>query len=231
MSLPSQQYKMFSITVPSTKKQVSFRAYTVREERLLVIAKETEDTQTIINTVKECIKNCFSGLDVDSLTMFDIEYLLTNLRAKSMGEYIDLNMSCDNDHDHPKIPVRIDLTKIEVKVPKNHSRDIHLYDDVHIMMKYPTIDNLMEMEKSSNFDAIIMCIESIYNSNEVFRAADSTKEELTNFIDALSTEQFNKIKTTFFETIPVFEFDLTYTCSKCGQEHNKKIRGLSNFFI
>lgn len=232
MGLPKPQLPIFELTVPSTKQKVKFRQFTVREEKALVQAQQLDDIVVITNAVRAIIESCCTGLkDTGTLTLFDVEYILTRIRAKSVGESIDLNMACDADPSHDRIPVRIMLEKIEVEFPEGHSKKIDLYDDVGVMMKYPDLDNVAEFDGLDGFDAIVMCIDYIYTSQEVYHAKDQTKEELVEFLNDLTKKQVNKIDELFFNKMPVYQHEISYTCRQCGHEHKKTIKGLSNFFV
>lgn len=222
---------MFSLTVPSTKEQIQFRQFTVREEKALLQAEMSDDMRTMTNAVKETVLACTKGLkDVDSLTLFDLEFLITRIRAKSVGEKIDLNMKCDADETHPLIPVRVDLEGIEVTFPEGHDKKIHLYEDVGVVMRYPNLKNSHEFDDIDNFDAVVKCIESIYTDDEVFYAEDQTEAELKEFVESLTEAQLEKIKETFFDKMPSYQHVMKYTCKTCGHEHEKILKGLSSFF-
>lgn len=222
---------IFDLTIPSTKKKVKFRQFTIREEKALVQAQQSDDIATISNSVKEIVSACVTGLDnVDELTLFDIEYIMTRIRAKSVGEIIDLTMPCDADATHKRIPVRINLDTIEVDFPEGHSKQIGLYEDVGVMMKYPTLGDVNNFENVSGFEAILMCLDYIYTNDEMFEAKDQTKEELMEFLEGLTKKQLEKIDDVFFNKMPVFKHEIEYVCVDCGHKHSKIIKGLSNFF-
>lgn len=229
--LPKQSYKFYNATIPSTKKQIKFRPFTVREEKQLVVAQESEDMPTIINVIQEVLSACIQdSVDVKSLAIFDVEYLMTQIRSKSVGEVVNLSMPCANDPTHEKIPVRIDLSRIAVTFDPAHKNTIPLFDDVGVKMKYPTLDMLPAMETADPFEVAILCTEFIYDSEEIHQAAEQTKEELREFFETLDTPQFKKIEDQFFATMPVYEYELEYTCPQCKHVHKRVIKGLSNFF-
>lgn len=228
--IPKQVLPVFTLTIPSTKKKVNYRQFTVREEKMMLQAQESDDLQLIVNTVKEIIKACVQDVDVDTLALFDIEYIITKIRAKSSGEIIELSMRCENDETHPRIPALIDLEKIEVTFPEGHSKTIELYDGTGVVMRYPTINDLDNLDEKEILDAVAMCIESVYTEEEVYYAADQTAEELRDYIESLTDAQVEKIKQNFFATMPTFKHDLEYTCRECGHKHKKTIKGLASFF-
>lgn len=231
MALPKQQLAVFTTVIPSTKKKIKFRGFTIREEKTLLLAQESEDADVILNCVKNILESCIADkVNVEDMTMFDIEYLMTHIRSKSVGEVIQLRMPCDVDENHERSLVGVDVSKIEVKFPEGHETLIHLYDDVSVQMKYPSIRDIVALETATGLDAVVMCIDKIITNAEVYEAKDETKEELLDFVESLTKEQLQRIEDKFFMKMPVFEHELTYKCKTCGHEHVKIIRGLSNFF-
>lgn len=231
MSLPKQVLPIFSLVIPSSGKRVNYRPFTVREEKMLAQAQQSDDIHVITNALKEVIKACVKDVgDVDTLALFDIEYIITKIRAKSVGEYLDLSMPCDADENHQRIPVRINLDQIEVTIPEGHSKNIHLFDDVGVIMKYPSLKDLENFEKADGLEAIMACMDQIYTQDEMFEVKDQTKEEILEFLESLTEKQIQKIEEQFFKTMPVFKYEMDYVCSECGHKHHKVIKGLSNFF-
>lgn len=233
--LPKQNIMMYEMTVPSTDAKVKFRSFTIREEKLLLIAQQSEDPKVMVQTLKEIVEACTEGkLDVNTLAIFDLEYIMTKIRSKSVGETIRLQFQCDENAEHEPIVLDLDVSKIEVKKFPGHSKTISLFGNVGITMRYPDIEMLevlSTMEEVPNlvFGIIYDCIESIYDDQEVFLAKDQTQADLVQFVDGLTKEQFKKIE-EFFETMPKFEHVIEYKCATCGHEHRKKIEGISNFF-
>lgn len=228
--IPKQTLPVFNITIPSTKKQAKFRQFTVKEEKMMLQAQETEDVSVIANTVKEILGICLQGVEVESLSLFDLEYAITKIRSKSTGEIIELNMKCDVDASHPRIPALINLENAEVTFPAGHEKKIELYDGTGVIMRYPTIDDLANLEGKEQLDAIAMCIESVYTTEEVYYASEQTPQELREYLESLTEPQVKKIQEKFFDTMPVFKYELEYKCKECGHQHKKTIKGLSSFF-
>ena len=231
MALPKQQLPIFSTTIPSTQQKIKFRGFTVKEEKSLLLAQESEDPDVIINAVNEILSACIQDkIDVLKLATFDVEYLMTHIRAKSVGETVKLRMPCDVDENHKRTLIEIDISQIKVKIPENHHKVIKLYDDVGVTMKYPTMQTIVDVENATGVDVIVMCLENIFTDEEVFPASEQTREEIMDFLDGLTKSQIEKIEKEFFETMPSFEFEFEYKCQECGTEHKKIIRGLNNFF-
>lgn len=235
MALPILSTPIYELNIPSSKETIKFRPFLVKEEKALMIAQQSENTSTMLNTIKEIIKGCtFNKVDVEKLATFDIEYIFLNLRAKSVGEISELTFSCKNCNDEKaKVKVNIDLTKLNVKFDEKHMKNIELFNDVGIIMRYPSLQTTKKIQDSNNveniFDLIISCIESIYDKDSVYSAVDQSKEELSEFINNLTQQQFQKIQ-EFFETMPKLEHEIQFDCPVCGFHHTHTLKGLENFF-
>lgn len=237
MALPVQKAPVYTTEIPSSKEKFKFRPFLVKEEKALMLAQQSEDVTVMIDTLKSIIESCAqSKIDVESLAVFDLEYIFCQIRAKSVGEIIDLVFFCDDcDDEKAGSKLTIDVSKIKVKFPEEHNKKIPLFDDVGIVMKYPNLDTLNKLINMSDLSSddivsiIIECIDYIYTTDEIFHAKEQTKIELINFIENLTTEQFAKIE-NFFDTMPRLEENVRYTCPLCNKEHDKLLTGISNFF-
>lgn len=228
---------VYTLTVPSSGKQMKFRPFLIKEEKTLLIAQQSEDPIVMVESLKEVIQSCIKDeVDVNELATFDLEYIFTQIRSKSVGEIIELMMLCDTCTDDKAVAkVSIDLTKIQVEKNPEHKSKIHLYQDVGIVMKYPTLDILKKMESVNTndldevFNIVVDCIDYIYNEEEVFHAKEQTKQELLDFLNNLSSEQFAEVQ-KFFETMPRLKQAIDYSCPVCNKEHHKVLEGLNSFF-
>jgi hypothetical protein len=238
MALPVQNTPIYTTEIPSTKEAIKFRPFLVKEQKSLLLAQQSDDINVMADTLKDVIRLCVqSPIDVNKLAIFDIEYIFSQIRAKSVGENVELIFSCDVCADEKAtVKVSIDLTKLKVETDSTHEPKIHLFNDVGIVMKYPSINVLNALEKYGVdvevdlvFDIVCQCIDYIYDNNEVYHAHEQTKEELVTFVNNLTTEQFGKIE-TFFETMPKLRQKVNYTCPMCSREHNKVLEGLNSFF-
>lgn len=237
MALPMNSTPVYTIKVPSTGKEFKFRPFLVKEEKILLIAQQSEDLLVMVDSLKQVIKSCSkSDVDINTLASFDLEYIFTQIRAKSVGENVELLLKCDTcEDDKAVVKINIDLTKLEVTKPENHNNNIMLFDDVGIVLKYPSLDILKLLESDTKnemddiFSVVADSIDSIYNTTEVFHAKDQTKDELLDFLNNLTSEQFSKIQ-LFFETMPRLKQDIEYTCPVCQKKHEKLLEGLSSFF-
>lgn len=235
MALPNLSTPTYELTLPSTKEKIKFRPFLVKEEKALMIAQQSEDSTTMLNTIKEIIRGCtFDKLDIEKLATFDIEYVFLQLRAKSVGEMSELMFSCKNCNDEKaKIKLNLDLSKIQVSFDPNHKKNIDLFGDVGITMKYPSLELTKKITSDNDvettFALITACIESIYDKDSVYSAVDQTPAELEEFINNLTQEQFKKIQ-EFFETMPKLEHKVEFDCPVCKFHHNHTIKGLESFF-
>lgn len=237
MALPRQNTAVYTTTIPSTETKVKFRPFLVKEEKALLIAQQSEDKTVMVDTLKSIIEDCvIDKIDIDSLAMFDLEYLLLQVRAKSIGETAELIFSCDVcDDPKAKVSITFDLTQIEVTKDPTHTKKINLFDDVGIVMKYPNIDEItafseLDLDKvDSVFDFIISSIEYIYDGNEIYHTKEQPKPEVEEFLNNLTQQQFKLIE-NFFETMPKLRQDVKYTCPVCARVHNKYIEGIESFF-
>lgn len=240
MALPMMNTPTYNLVVPSTKKTIKYRPFLVKEEKSLLIAQQSEDLTVMVDTLKSVITSCvIDKIDVDALASFDIEYLFTQIRAKSVGELIDLMFPCDMDHgdenEKARVKISIDLTQLQVEVPENHTTKIELFDDVGVVMKYPSIsimqrlEGLEENDIDKIFSVIADSIDFIYQGDEIFYAKEQKSEELLQFLNNLTSEQFIKVQ-GFFSSMPRIKKEVQYTCPVCSREHTKVLEGMQSFF-
>ena len=236
MALPMNKSPVYNMTIPSSGEKVNFRPFLVKDEKALLLAQQSEDP-VVITTLKEVIKGCLdSKIDVDTLAIFDIEYIFAQLRAKSVGEIVDLVFTCGHcDQEKNKMKVQIDLTELKVDKPEGHTNTIQLFGNVGIKLKYPDIDLIRKLEKMKGddmtqiFEVVISCIDYIYDEEQMFYAKDSSKSELMQFLENLTSEQFVKIQ-SFFETMPKIKHDVDFTCPACGAKNHTSLEGINSFF-
>ena len=237
MALPKNSTPIYNLTIPSSGKTIKFRPFLVKEEKALLLAQQSEDATVMVNTLQSIISSCIvDKIDVSSLAVFDIEYIFTQLRAKSVGEEIELIFKCGHCSDEKaKVKLSFDLTKIEVSKNPEHSNKISLFDSVGVVLKYPTIDVIKKMEglNSDNindiFEVIVSCIDYIFDDQEIYYAKETSKEELLEFLNDLNTSQFGNIQ-KFFETMPKIKIDVDFICPVCNAANHTELNGLSDFF-
>jgi rubrerythrin len=240
MALPMMSAPTYTMTIPSSGAKVKYRPFLVKEEKALLIAQQSEDSLTMVETLKDVIKNCVQDkLDVNKLATFDLEYMFIQIRGKSVGEQLELIFPCDVDHgeqnEKARSKVVIDLNELNVEKPENHTNKFQLFNDVGVVMKYPTIDTLKKLENidvtdyDKIFEIMAYSIEYIYDGEEIYHASEQKHEELIQFINNLSSEQFVKLQ-SFFESMPKLRKEIEYTCPICGKHHKKVLEGIQSFF-
>jgi len=237
MPLPKISTPTYELELPSTGKKIKYRPFLVKEEKILIIAMESEDEKQITNAIKDVISSCIitRGIKVEQLSTFDIEYLFLNIRGKSVGEDVEVMVTCPDD-GVTQIPTTISLDDIKVQKGENHTRDIKLDDELILRMKYPSLNEFIknnfsseEISVDNTFDLISSCVEQVYSEEESWAAADCTKKELREFLEQLSSKQFKEIE-TFFETMPKLSHTVTVKNPKTGVESDIVLEGLTAFF-
>jgi hypothetical protein len=239
MPLPKISTPIYELTLPSTKKKIKYRPFLVKEEKVLIIAMESEDTKQITNAVKTVIKNCIitRGVKVEALSTFDIEYLFLNIRGKSVGEEVEVLVTCPDD-GITQVPVTIPLDEITVQENEKHSRDIKLDSDLTLRMKYPSMEEFVksnfaigdDISLEDTFEIVSSCIDQVYNEEESWSASECSKKELADFMEQLSSKQFKQIE-TFFETMPKLSHTFKVKNPKTDVESEVVLEGLSSFFV
>ena len=238
MPLPKIATPTYSLVLPSTEKEISYRPFLVKEEKLLVLALETEDTKQITTAIKAVIKSCIQtkGIKVELLPTFDIEYLFLNIRGKSVGESLDVNIICPDD-GKTNVPVTIDLDDIKVVKTEGHSNKVELDKTLMMELKYPSLDEFIknnfdfkdENAMEQSFKLIASSIDKIYNEEEVWVAADCTKKEINEFLESMNSQQFKKIE-EFFTTMPKLSHTIKVTNPNTKVESEVVLEGLASFF-
>ena len=238
MPLPRIAAPTYELELPSSGKNIQYRPFLVKEEKVLVIALESEDTKQITTAIKNVIKNCVltKGLKIEALPTFDIEYLFLNIRGKSVGEELEVNIICPDDEE-TQVPVTIDLDDIKVEKNEEHTNKVKLDDTLMMEMKYPSLDQFIKnnfdfedknvMEQS--FDLIASCVDKIYSEEEVWAADDCTKKEMKEFLEQMNSSQFKDIE-KFFETMPKLSHKIKVTNPNTKVESEVVLEGLASFF-
>ena len=238
MPLPKISTPTYELVLPSTGKKVKYRPFLVREEKILILALESEDTKQITNAIKTILKECIStrGVKVDDLPTFDIEYLFLNIRGKSVGEALDLMVTCPDDGE-TQVPVKIFIDEIEVQKDPKHTQDIKLDDTLTLRMKYPSLNEFIQNNFDFNeddsvdasFNIISSCIDQVYNEDESWAASDCTKKELKEWVETLNTNQFKEVE-SFFTTMPKLSHTIKVKNPKTKVESDITLEGLTSFF-
>ena len=238
MPLPTITTPSYELELPSTGKRIKYRPFLVKEEKLLVLALETENTKDISTAIKTVLKNCIQtrGVKIDKLPTFDIEFLFLNIRGKSVGEEIEVNLIAPDD-EVTSVPVTINIDDIKISKKKDHTNKIKLDESLMMEMKYPSLDEFVknnfdfdgEVDMDQSFDLIASCIDKIYNEEEVWSTADCTKKEVKDFLEQMNSMQFKEIE-SFFDSMPKLSHSVTFTNPKTKVESTVVLEGLSSFF-
>ena len=238
MSLPKINAPEYRLNIPSTDEEITYRPFLVKEEKLLLIAHETGNEKATFAAIKQLIKSCvIQELAVDTLPMFDIEYIFLNIRAKSVGEIAKLQIICPDD-EKTTVTVEVDLTKINVEMDEKHNPRIELTDKIGILMSYPSLDIVQEHAVGAGtgdqatealFEMIVECMYQVWEGEEVQDASDFSREEKLEFIDSLNHSQFEKIQ-EFFETMPALKHDIEVTNPNTKVKSTVTLRGVQSFF-
>ena len=238
MPLPTISTPTYELTLPSSNRKIKYRPFLVKEEKILILAMESQDSKQIARAVKDVITKCIlsKGIKVEKLATFDIEYLFLNIRGKSVGEQIEVMVTCPDDNK-TQVPMSINVDTIKVQKDENHSPDIILDDVYTLRMKYPSLTEfiknnfgaLEDMNVDDTFELIASCIDQVYSEEESWASEECTKKELITFIESLNSSQFKKVE-KFFETMPKLSHTVTVTNPNTQVESDIKIEGLQNFF-
>ena len=238
MPLPKIATPTYELELPSTGKSIKYRPFLVKEEKVLVIALESEDTKQITNAIKAVLKNCVltKVIKVENLPTFDIEFLFLNIRGKSVGEEIEVNIVCPDDGE-TNVPVFIDLDSIQVEKDDDHTNQIKLDDDLMMEMKYPSLEQFIKNnfdfqegnQMDQSFELIATCIDKIYNEDEVWATADCTKKEVKDFLESMNSSQFKEIE-KFFESMPKLKHTIEVTNPNTKVKSEVVLEGLASFF-
>jgi hypothetical protein len=238
MPLPKISTPTYELELPSTGETIQYRPFLVKEEKLLVIALESEDIKQITTAIKTVIKNCIitKNIKVESLPTFDIEYLFLNIRGKSVGEELDVNIICPDDGE-TQVPVKINLDDIKVQKNEEHSNRIKLDDSIMMQMKYPSLDQFIKnnfdfRDKNAmdqSFELIASCIDKIFTEEEVWATSDVTKKEMNDFLESMNSSQFKDIE-KFFETMPKLSHKIKVKNPVTEVESEVVLEGLASFF-
>lgn len=239
MPLPKINTPIYELEIPSTGKKIRYRPFLVREEKVLIMALESEDMKQITNAIVDILTECIltKGVKVTDLATFDIEYLFLNIRAKSVGETLEVNVTCPDDGE-TQVQIEIDLDSIKVQKDEAHNSIIKIDDTLSMKMKYPSINQFVENnfevqetgeDVNKSLEMITSCIEMVYNQDECWSASDCTKQELQEFVEQMNTKQFKEIE-KFFTSMPKLSHTLMVKNPKTKVESEIVLEGLASFF-
>ena len=241
--LPKLDVPIYNVKLVSTGKEVRIRPFLVKEQKLFLMAAESDDSKETINTIKQVLKNCvLDDIDIDSLPTFDLEYLFMNLRARSVEEVVNLKYKCNNTVKNDKgedtvcngsFDYDVNLLEIEPTRHAEHESKFMLNDRIGISLRYPTFEMVQKYEQMEEneimVNILIDCIDFLYDDDQIYHAKDSSRKELEEFVDSMQQKDLEKIK-VFFDTMPELKKDIHFKCPKCGYEEDIVVRGMQNFF-
>jgi hypothetical protein len=244
MALPKIDVPIYMIDLPLSKQTIRYRPFLVKEEKLLLIAMESSDEKEILNSIKQIVNNCsLDEIEIDDIPLLDLEFFFLNLRARSIGEIVDLQYKCNNTVKNEKdeettcnnaVKIKVNLLEIKPEINKDHTNKIEFSKKLGIVMKYPNFKMVVDLDDSSEVEKIIKiitkCIDYIYDEENIYYRKDITDEELIDFIEGMTREQFEKVQ-HFFDSIPKIKKELNFKCNKCNYTENIVVEGLQNFFV
>ena len=236
MALPQVSLPTYELEIPSNGKTIKYRPFVVREEKLLLLALESGDEKQIEDATKTLLKNCIqSRVKLEDLANFDLEYIFLNIRAVSVGEVVEMLLTCEDDGE-TQVRYNLNLTQVKVSKPEGHDPKIMLTDDLGVIMKYPSFEEFVkisiigkEIDTSEVTDIMAGCVDQIFDAEEVYDSSTTTKKEFGEFLEGLTNQQFEKIQ-EFFTNAPVLKHEVKLTNPNTGVENTFTIQGLANFF-
>lgn len=234
MALPSlNATPSYELTIPSTQEKVKFRPFLVKEQKILMLAYESQDKKQVINSILDTIRSCVDGIEVSKLTTFDVDYIFTQLRAKSVGEKIALNLVCEECTQPTQVDVNIEEITVDAK---ESEKVVKLTDEVSVKLRYPSyyefianIDMNSNSQTNTIMKVITTCMDSVITEEEHISLKDETEEEVMKFIDSMNSEQFEAVS-KFVQDMPIIKKDVHFACSHCSHEQTKELKGLDDFF-
>ena len=233
--LPKLDTPTYRLTIPSTREEIEYRPFLVKEQKLLMMAQESEDERQVIDTVGKLVSSCtFEKIDSDNSPLFDIEYVFLKIRGKSVGEKIKLNLTCPDD-EKTQVETEIDLEDVSVQMIADHTNEIQITDTVKMFLKYPILKNMKSVASDDSqtkqvFEVLSQCIHEIHFGEQVFNRVDISKKDINEFIDQLTSGQFDKIL-DFFNTMPKLRHVIPVTNPKTKVESEVVVEGLASFLV
>lgn len=233
MPLPKIDMPLYDLTIPSNGEKVKYRPFTVKEEKIMLMARESEDPKEIILAIKQIVNNCLVGADINDLALFDLEYIILNIRSRSVDNVIKFEIT-DPDTEQ-QVPVELDLKNVEIQRDEEHDNVIKISDNYILYLKYPHIDDFFELMMDENasqekqFEVLISCMDKLASDEEVYNFKDFSKQEVDEFVESLNADTLRDMK-KFFDTIPTARHEIPYVNSN-GDEKTFVIQGTQSFFI
>ena len=235
MALPKIKVPTYSLELPSTGEKIEFRSFLVKEQKLLLIAQESDNEDEIFNAIKTIVESCtFGKIDATNSPLFDIEYIFIKMRGKSVGEKIKINVTCPDD-EKTKVPVDVDLSDISVQMTVGHTNEVNLTEDIKLIMKYPILSDMKnidagEGQSSYIFDIMEYCIQDVHECENVYNRFDISKKDMEEFVDQFTVEQLTDV-VKFFETMPKIRHVVSVTNPNTKVKSDVVLEGMNNFLV
>ena len=235
MALPKLDAPTYTLEVPSTGEKIKFRPFLVKEQKVLMLAEESKDDNQIYNAMETLITSCtFGKVDVKAVNLFDVEYIFLQLRAKSVGEKVELNLLCPDDNE-TRVPTEVDLTELDIDVGEGHTDKIPLTNNITMHMRYPTLDNIRTIEKKSGeinsvFSILKSCIHEVHDGDTIYSRIDISDQDIDDFIDQFSTQQFEGVM-KFFDTMPKVKMVVDVTNPNTKVKSQVVLEGMDSFLV
>ena len=235
MALPKLESPTYTLEVPSTGEKIKFRPFLVKEQKVLMLAEESKDDNQIYNAMETLITSCtFGKVDVKTVNLFDVEYIFLQLRAKSVGEKVELNLLCPDDNE-TRVPTEVDLTELDIDVGEGHTDKIPLTNNITMHMRYPTLDNIRTIEKKSGevdsvFSILKSCIHEVHDGDTIYSRIDISDQDIDDFIDQFSTQQFEGVM-KFFDTMPKVKMVVDVTNPNTKVKSQVVLEGMDSFLV
>ena len=233
MALPKLNSPTYQLELPSTGKKIKFRPFLVKEQKILMMAQESKEESEVLNAMTALVSDCtFGKIDATNSPMFDVEYIFLRIRAKSVGEKITLNLTCPDD-EKTQVPYDLNLEDVNVTMDEEHTTEIKVNDNVTIHFRYPYLKDMLGIpstinETEKSFHILNNCIDSIHYGDDVYNRVDLTDKDVNEFVDQLTTEQFEKVM-VFFNTMPKVRHTLTFVNPKTKAMNEVVLEGLESF--
>ena len=233
MPLPKITAPSYEVILPSNGKTIKYRPFLVKEEKVLMLASESDNPKDVANAIKTILSACIiSRIKIEELSSFDIEYLFLNVRAKSVGEVLEISAPLPSNPD-ALVKLEVNLQDVQVQFPEGHEKEIEISDGLTVAMKYPSMDMFIDMNFTNKevdpFDVIAKCIDQIIQGEEIWEGSECSKKELTDFIESMTSDQFAKVN-KFFETMPKLEHKVSVPNPETGESEEITLSGIGDFF-
>ena len=229
MGLPKLNTPTYELVLPSTEETIKYRPFLVKEQKLLLLAQESENKKEMLDAISQIIENCtFGKINSKESYVFDVEYVFLQIRRKSIGDKITLNVLCEDDGT-TRVPTEIDLSDIKVEVGENHTNKIQLTDDIQLIMSYPKIYTIDSINSDNSYDIVVKCVQQIIEGDKIHEKVDMNDKDLVDFIESMSTDNLNDVL-KFFDTMPKIKHQINVINPNTNVENTINMEGIESFF-